>query len=127
MNTVPDMLRVAAKIYEDRNKMYGDNYKRFGPALSGLMNGAALTTPDDFNRFGILVQIFSKISRYCNMFEKGGHDDTLDDIAVYAMMLKEIDSGARVNTITSEIGAAIMPKISLFGTNPELLKQADDK
>ena len=114
MTTVPDMLRNAAKIYDERNKMYGDNYKRFGPALNGLMNGAVLKTPDDFNRFGLLVQIFSKVSRYCNMFDKGGHDDSLDDIAVYVMMLKEIDSAARTNKIASDIGEAIMPKIAQF-------------
>lgn len=114
MTTVPDMLRDAAKIYDERNKMYGDNYKRFGPALNGLMNGAVLKTPDDFNRFGLLVQIFSKVSRYCNMFDKGGHDDSLDDIAVYVMMLKEIDSAARTNKIASDIGEAIMPKIAQF-------------
>lgn len=114
MTTVPDMLRNAAKIYDERNKMYGDNYKRFGPALNGLMNGAVLRTPDDFNRFGLLVQIFSKVSRYCNMFDKGGHDDSLDDIAVYVMMLKEIDSAARTNKIASDIGEAIMPKIAQF-------------
>lgn len=119
MAQVPDMLRQAAKLYEDRNKVYGDNYKRFGPALNGLLNGVALSTPDDFNRFGILVQIFSKVSRYCNMFDKGGHDDSLDDIAVYAMMLKELDSSSRVNKITSDISDAMMPKITQFGLNSE--------
>ena len=126
MANVPDMLRSAAKIYEDRNKIYGDNYKRFGPALNGLLNGVELSTPDDFNRFGILVQIFSKVSRYCNMFDKGGHNDSLDDIAVYAMMLKELDSGAKVNKITDEISSAIMPKVSVFGNNPDLVKQAEN-
>jgi len=123
MAKVPDMLRDAAKIYEERNKIYGDNYKRFGPALNGLLNGVALSTPDDFNRFGILVQIFSKISRYCNMFDKGGHDDSLDDIAVYTMMLKELDSAARVNKITADISETIMPKIAIFGSNPEVENQ----
>jgi len=123
MAKVPDMLRDAAKIYEERNKIYGDNYKRFGPALNGLLNGVALSTPDDFNRFGILVQIFSKISRYCNMFDKGGHDDSLDDIAVYTMMLKELDSAARVNKITADISETIMPRIAIFGNNPEVENQ----
>jgi len=123
MAKVPEMLRDAAKIYEERNKIYGDNYKRFGPALNGLLNGVALSTPDDFNRFGILVQIFSKISRYCNMFDKGGHDDSLDDIAVYTMMLKELDSAARVNKITADISETIMPRIAIFGNNPEVENQ----
>jgi len=123
MAKVPDMLRDAAKIYEERNKIYGDNYKRFGPSLQQLFPELKLTTPDDFNRFGVLVQIFSKVSRYCNMFNNGGHDDSLDDIAVYTMMLKELDSAARVNKITADISDTIMPKIALFGSHPEAESQ----
>ena len=54
------------------------------------------------------------------MFDKGGHNDSLDDIAVYAMMLKELDSGAKVNKITDEISSAMMPKVSVFASNPLL-------
>ena len=119
---VPEMMFNAAKIYEDRNKIYGDNYKRFGPALNELMSGVTLRTPDDFNRFGILVQIFAKFSRYCNMFNNGGHKDSLDDISVYAMMLQELDSGARTNKITADIAdnfaGVSLPKVTQFGNNP---------
>lgn len=117
---VPEMLFNAAKIYEERNNIYGDNYKRFGPSLNELFDSVTLKTPDDFNRFGILVQIFAKFSRYCNMFNKGGHKDSLDDIAVYAMMLQELDSGARVNKVTTDIAEAMnLPKVALFGSHPE--------
>jgi hypothetical protein len=116
---VPDMLRDAAGIYEQRNKIYGDNYKKFGPALQQLFPNVVLRTPDDFNRFGILVQLFSKMSRYCNAFANGGHDDSLDDIAVYAMMLKELDVEARNNKVTADISDAMLPKIAVFGNHPE--------
>lgn len=87
-------LEVKASLFDERHKDYGDNYKRFGPMVHAMMKEVSLKTPDDFNRFGILVQVFSKVSRYAMNFEKGGHADSLDDLAVYAMMLKECDMEA---------------------------------
>ena len=92
MKTVPEMLRDAAGIYEQRNKIYGDNYKRFGKVMALLFpDGVTLKTEDDFNRFGIFVQLVSKETRYAENFLRGGHDDSLDDTSVYSMMLKELD------------------------------------
>ena len=93
---VPQALRSAAAIYEQRNAIYGDNYKLFGLWVSVLFqSGIELRTSEDFNRFGVLVQVLSKLSRYCANFDSGGHDDSLDDLAVYAMMLKELDCESR--------------------------------
>jgi len=93
MKTVPEMLRAAAGIYEERNKLYGDNYKRFGEIMHSLFpTGLTLTTTDDFNRLGVFVQIVSKVTRYAENYGRGGHRDSLDDAAVYAMMLQELDA-----------------------------------
>ena len=35
--------------------------------------------------------IINKIARYAENFDKGGHDDSLNDISVYAAMLRSID------------------------------------
>jgi hypothetical protein len=103
MKTVPELLRHAASIYEERNKIYGDNYKRFGSIVSLLFpNGLTLENEDDHNRFGVFVQIVSKITRYAECFELGGHIDSLDDTAVYAMMLQELDNEIRVATVNRE-------------------------
>lgn len=115
---VPDMLRDAAKIYEERNRMYGDNYKKFGHALQPLMQNIKLKSPEDFNRFGILNQLFSKLTRYANMFDSGGHDDSLDDITVYAQMLKELDQAARMTNVEvalTEVLNEEVPKLSILG------------
>ena len=96
MKKVPDMLRDAANIYEERNKLYGDNYKRFGYIMKELFpQGLKLEGPDDFNRYGVFVQVVSKITRYAENFTRGGHADSLDDMAVYAMMLQELDNMSR--------------------------------
>ncbi len=94
---VPEALRKAAEIYEERNKLYGDNYKNFGAVWLALFPDGISTTSshaplEDCNRLGVLVQIVSKLTRYCANFGAGGHVDSLDDMAVYAMMLQELDS-----------------------------------
>lgn len=92
MKTVPEALTDLAKLYEDRNKMYGNNYKMFGRSMGGYFpNGLTIKTEKDWNRFGVLFHIATKLSRYAMMFDKGGHPDSLDDISVYAQMLKELD------------------------------------
>lgn len=93
---VPEQLRKAAEIYEQRNKLYGDNYKYFGEVVhslfpEGISVRAGETKKSYYNRIGVLIQIISKLARYCQNFDSGGHDDSLDDIVVYAMMLKELD------------------------------------
>ena len=89
---VPGYLNDAAKIYKQRNLIYGDSYKKFGKVMFVLFpDGVNAKGEDDLNRLGVLNMIVSKLMRYANNFSKGGHDDSLDDIAVYAMMLKELD------------------------------------
>lgn len=91
---VPDFLRDAAGIYEQRNALYGDNYKRFGHIMAALFpQGMNLESPDDWNRAGIFVQMVSKITRYANCWDHG-HNDSLDDLSVYTMMLRELDGDA---------------------------------
>lgn len=106
MKKVPDMLRDAAAIYEERNKLYGDNYKRFGYIMRELFpQGLKLETQDDFNRYGVFVQVVSKITRYAENFTRGGHVDSLDDMAVYAMMMQELDNILRRKTENEAVAA----------------------
>lgn len=93
--TVPKMLAQLGSIYEERGKVYGDNYKQFGVAMMGMFpRGLTLNSVEDFNRFGIFVQMISKMTRYGQAFQKG-HADSLDDTAVYSMMLQELDAEMR--------------------------------
>lgn len=95
-HSVPSMLRMCADTYEERNELYGDNYKRFGHVMMALLpRGVVCRSVDEFNRLGVLVQVVGKLSRYCENFEDGGHDDSLLDLAVYSQMLRELDSETR--------------------------------
>jgi hypothetical protein len=92
MKRVSEMLQAASDLYEERNALYGDNYKRFGTIMVELFpEGVVITEAEDFNRFGVFVQMVSKITRYAEQFSKGGHVDSLIDTAVYATMLRELD------------------------------------
>lgn len=81
-----------ANLYNDRNKIYGDDYKRHGSIMHTFFpNGVHLNSADDFNRYAIIKNLVTKLNRYIRNFEKGGHADSLDDISVYAQMLQELD------------------------------------
>lgn len=94
MKVVPKMLRDAATTYEERNAIYGDNYKSFGAVMVGIFPQGLTIAPGDtdaWNRLGVFVQIIGKATRYAAQFNNGGHDDSLLDASVYAMMLRELD------------------------------------
>lgn len=119
MKTVPEMLREAAATYEERNKLYRDNYLHFGIVMRGFFHrSVTLETVEDFNRMGVLVQVVSKISRYCENFEKGGHDDSLLDMAVYSQMLRELDAFAK-NGAVDPFLASLQKAADLAKAAPE--------
>jgi hypothetical protein len=91
VKSVPEILRECAATYEQRNKIYGDNYKKFGHAMASIFpNGLDLRTAEDFNRLGIFIQCLSKLTRYSEALSRGGHQDSAHDLAVYAAMLEEL-------------------------------------
>src|SRR5215207_6556511 len=94
--SVSDRLINLADLYDERNKLYGNNYKLVGPRLKALFpKGLNLETESDFVRFALFIHIDNKISRYARSFVSGGQKDSLDDLAVYAQMLQEIDEGLK--------------------------------
>ena len=90
-NVVVLLERLVA-LRQDRHKQYGDTFTIKGEMMAALFpNGVRLNTPNDFKRYNALNMITSKLIRYCNNFHVGGHVDSLDDIAVYSMILQDID------------------------------------
>lgn len=86
-----DLLVQMAATYRERNALYGNNYKEFGLIMEAIFpNEILLSTPDDFNRFALLVQIVAKVTRYAKNFHSGGHIDSIHDVGVYAAMLEEL-------------------------------------
>lgn len=85
-----------AKLFEAKDKEYGDNYMRAGKVFDALFPGGLhLDSVEELNRYALLNQIVNKVMRYASNFKKGGHADSLDDLAIYAMMTKEADEHFR--------------------------------
>jgi hypothetical protein len=97
-------LEKAAAIFRDRNPTYGENWRKVGPVMTALFpEGVSLRSEMDHARFHILMLIVVKLTRYANAWEKGGHADSLDDLAVYAAMLAEIDVEASQKAKINEL------------------------
>lgn len=85
-----------ADLYRQRHEVYGENFRVVGAILKALFpNGVKLETEDDHNRWHLFVLEIVKITRYANNWEKGGHEDSQDDLSVYAAMLAEIEAEIR--------------------------------
>jgi hypothetical protein len=97
---VSQILEGAARTYEERGALYGDNYKLFGKIMMAMFpDGLVLNSEDDFNRFNMFTQCSGKLTRYAQMFSRGGHLDSAHDEIVYAAMLQELTE------LTQEVNA----------------------
>jgi len=122
MTTVPELLRSGADTYEERNKIYGDNYKRHGEVMLALFpNGVKLDGIDDHNRFGLLTQKVAKLTRYCENFNTGGHSDSLHDDMVYTAMLAEVDAEIATFPTEDEAPSEAHPGLEITGNERMLI------
>lgn len=92
--TVPERLKELGTLYEERNALYGDNYKHTGKVLKGMFpNGINLMTEKEFNEFALFIQLVHKTTRIAqsiSTYEQPLHADSLDDLSVYSQMLAEV-------------------------------------
>lgn len=87
------ILEAAAQTFRDHHVVYGDNYKLVGSVMAALFPaGLSFKTPHDWNRAHIFMLMVVKLTRYSNNWDKGGHQDSVRDLAVYAAMLESIDA-----------------------------------
>jgi hypothetical protein len=92
LDSVAENLSELIQIHEDRAHLYGNDYLTGATSIMGLFpRGVEARTPRDAIRLGLIYQLHAKLLRYCYRFNDGGHEDSLDDIAVYAQMLKNVD------------------------------------
>jgi hypothetical protein len=102
------LLEDAAALYRQRNAAYGGSYHAHGTVVKALFPyGLKLDEPSDFSRYAILDMIIGKLIRYSNNFAVGGHDDSMADISVYAMMLRELD---QIDRATKARASHILPE-----------------
>ena len=98
---VSKIMEEAIKTFEQRHKVYGDNYKLAAKALEAFFpNGLPLKTVQDHERFHIFMLIIVKLSRYSINWSEP-HQDSIHDAGIYSFMLETID--ARHKEESSEI------------------------
>ena len=89
-----ERLKKLAELYTERNKVYSDGYVRQGKVVEALLPDVKFRgNIDDATRFYLVNCIITKLVRYCDNFDNGGHADSLDDLAVYAQILRSYDEG----------------------------------
>lgn len=105
MKKAHDILREAAKTYEERNAVYGDNYIRVGQVMQAhFPDGLTVVSADDWNRLHIFLLGVVKDTRYVTNWSKSGHADSCRDATVYSAMLEEIDTEIASRTSKPKAG-----------------------
>jgi hypothetical protein len=89
MKDAADILAEMADTYRERNKIYGDNYKRVGAVMAAMFPaGVELYTADDYNKWHLFELIIVKLTRFANSGLT--HQDSIHDAAVYAAMVESL-------------------------------------
>lgn len=89
MKNAADILAEMADTYRERNKIYGDNYKRVGAVMAALFPGGVnLSTVEDFNTWHLFELMVVKLTRFANSGLT--HQDSIHDLAVYAAMVESL-------------------------------------
>lgn len=82
----------ALQTFRQRNKTYGDSYLVFGKVMQALYpKGVTIETEEQWNRFGVIQMIVSKLTRYVATPTEG-HLDSAHDMGVYSHILEELDA-----------------------------------
>ncbi len=87
-STAADVLANMADTFRERNKVYGDNYKRVAKLMAVLFPDGVpseLVIKDQFHLFELLIV---KLSRFA--VSNLTHQDSIHDAAVYAAMIESI-------------------------------------
>ena len=86
-----DHLVTLSNLQKRKDEEYGEAWRSGGKVWVALFpDGITLKTESDFGRFGLLNMIVGKVNRYVKNWQSG-HPDSLDDLAVYATMLRAMD------------------------------------
>jgi hypothetical protein len=89
MKTAADILAEMAETFRERNKVYGDNYKRVGAVMAAMFpEGVMLATEEDYNVWHLFELMVVKMTRFANSGLT--HEDSIHDAAVYAAMVESL-------------------------------------
>lgn len=91
-NKVNNVLIEADKLHKERSSAYENPHSIQGETLKSFFpDGINLKKEIDFARYSQFQTIVSKLKRYSNNFQTGGHRDSLIDVINYCTMLINLD------------------------------------
>jgi hypothetical protein len=94
--TAADILGEMADTYRERNKVYGDSWRKVGAVLAALHpDGVTLKTQADHELFHNWSLIVVKMARFATSGLT--HRDSIHDAAVYAAMIESIINEKETN------------------------------
>ncbi len=86
---VSELLLKASETHKERTEVHGHAYDRTGDIYTAFFpNGVTLKTAEDFERFVPFVWCVTKMNRYAENMERGGHKDSAHDLIVYGAILE---------------------------------------
>lgn len=88
-----DILRRAADLRAEKEKLYGDSYLRGGKLLQALFpRGIKPKTEAELNRLYLFVHLLTKVDRYAKAMERGeACPESMTDAIVYAALISHAD------------------------------------
>ncbi len=94
MKTTVEIMQAASETFAERAKVYGEEgYRSHSKLVSSLFpEGITLKTEDEFTRFWLFNMLIVKLTRYATNYAKGGHQDSVHDLGVYAFILESFDT-----------------------------------
>lgn len=96
MSSATEHLERITELFIRKNQEYGSAYNDCGHTYKNFFpNGICIQDPKEFERWAIFSRMIDKMIRYSINWETG-HSDSLDDIAIFAMMLRELDDGVKL-------------------------------
>ena len=85
MKTGDEVMKDMLATFQERGKVYKNNYLIIGKALEQMFpDGISLKTADDHNRWHLFLMVMIKATRLANTALS--HKDSAHDMAVYAAM-----------------------------------------
>jgi len=123
-NMVMGNLNAACDTFNDRNRAYGDTFMRIGPIMQGLFpSGISISSPDQWNRITLLMNLAGKLARYVANPHLG-HGDSIHDAINYAAMLEAVDAAIAGGL---SIQDAVSVPEALFGADSPLSFDEGDR
>lgn len=86
--SVPELLRAAAQTFEERNAVYGSNYRMVGPMVKTLFPDGVPAELVASHRWHLFELILVKLSRFA--ISGLTHQDSIHDATVYAAMVESL-------------------------------------